>query len=94
SVRHFKERFYVVRPLTELAMDSLFEMEFVTNEDGSVRLNEEGVEMTRLTSRFPLCWTREHFDQPTEYYLTREENMSSEELAGLEKLQAYVNSFV
>ncbi|MCI53293.1 hypothetical protein A2U01_0074539, partial [Trifolium medium] len=50
--------------------------------------------MTRLVSRFPLCWTREHFDQPTEYYLTMEENMSSEELAGLEKLQAYVNSFI
>ncbi|MCI48379.1 hypothetical protein A2U01_0069622, partial [Trifolium medium] len=94
SVRHFKERFYVVRPLTELAMDSLFETEFMTNEDGSVRLNEEGVEMTRLISRFPLCWTREHFDQPTEYYLSKEENMSSEELAGMEKLQGYVNSFV
>ncbi|MCI92532.1 hypothetical protein A2U01_0113828, partial [Trifolium medium] len=36
----------------------------------------------------------EHFDQPTEYYLTKEENMSSEEVAGLEKLQGYVNSFV
>ncbi|MCI81504.1 hypothetical protein A2U01_0102778, partial [Trifolium medium] len=48
--------------------------------------------MTRLVSRFPLCWTREHFDQPTEYYLTREENMSPEELVSLEKLQAYVNS--
>ncbi|MCI84406.1 hypothetical protein A2U01_0105684 [Trifolium medium] len=33
SVRHFKERFYIVRPLTELTMDSLFESEFVTNEE-------------------------------------------------------------
>ncbi|MCI25304.1 hypothetical protein A2U01_0046494, partial [Trifolium medium] len=48
SVRHFKEMFYIVRPLMELVMDSLFESEFVTNEDGSVRLDEEGVEMTRL----------------------------------------------
>ncbi|MCI50081.1 hypothetical protein A2U01_0071325, partial [Trifolium medium] len=46
SVCHFKERFYIMRPLTELVMDSLFESEFVTNEDGSVRLDEEGVEMT------------------------------------------------
>ncbi|MCI62630.1 hypothetical protein A2U01_0083887, partial [Trifolium medium] len=47
SVLHFKERFYIVRPLTELAIDSLFESKFVLNEDGSVRLDEEGVEMTR-----------------------------------------------
>ncbi|MCI74609.1 hypothetical protein A2U01_0095873, partial [Trifolium medium] len=46
SVCHFKERFYIVRPLTELAVDSLFETEFETNEDGSIRLDEEGVEMT------------------------------------------------
>ncbi|MCI67694.1 hypothetical protein A2U01_0088953, partial [Trifolium medium] len=52
-VRHFKERFYIVRPSTELAMDNLFESEFVRNEDVSVRLDEEGVEMTRLVSRFP-----------------------------------------
>ncbi|MCI48026.1 hypothetical protein A2U01_0069269, partial [Trifolium medium] len=90
SVRHFKERFFIVRPLTELAIDSLFESEFVLNDDGSVRLDEEGVEMTRLVSRFPLCWSREHFDKPAEYYLTKEETMSPEELAGLEKLQAYV----
>ncbi|MCI48113.1 hypothetical protein A2U01_0069356, partial [Trifolium medium] len=94
SVRHFKERFYIVRLLTDLAMDNLFESEFVLNEDGSVRLDEDGVEMTRLVSRFPLCWTREHFDQPTEYYLTKEESMSPGELAGLEKLQAYVDGFV
>ncbi|MCI56905.1 hypothetical protein A2U01_0078156, partial [Trifolium medium] len=60
----------------------------------SVRLDEGGVEMTRLVSRFPLCWTREHFDQPKEYYLTKEETMSPEELAGLEKLQAFVDGFV
>ncbi|MCI59427.1 hypothetical protein A2U01_0080682, partial [Trifolium medium] len=39
SVRHFKERFYIVRPLTDLVVDSLFESEFVLNEDGSVRLD-------------------------------------------------------
>ncbi|MCI51841.1 hypothetical protein A2U01_0073085, partial [Trifolium medium] len=50
--------------------------------------------MTRLVSRFPLCWTRAHFDQPTDYYLTKEETMSPGELAGLGKLQAYVDSFV
>ncbi|MCI68320.1 hypothetical protein A2U01_0089580, partial [Trifolium medium] len=75
-------------------MDILFESEFRTNEDGFVRLDEEGVEMTRSVSRFPLYWTRSHFDQPTEYYLTKEETMSPEELAGLGKLQAYVDSFV
>ncbi|MCI55990.1 hypothetical protein A2U01_0077241, partial [Trifolium medium] len=34
------------------------------------------------------------FDQPTEYYLTKEETMSPGELVGLRKFRAYVDSFV
>ncbi|MCI73748.1 hypothetical protein A2U01_0095012, partial [Trifolium medium] len=47
SVRGFKERYYVVKPLSQLAVDSLFETELDTEEDGDVRRDEEGNEMTR-----------------------------------------------
>ncbi|MCI90332.1 hypothetical protein A2U01_0111624, partial [Trifolium medium] len=47
SVRGFKERFYIVRPLTQLAVDNLFVSELDTEQDGTVRRDEEGNEMTR-----------------------------------------------
>ncbi|MCH83851.1 hypothetical protein A2U01_0004677, partial [Trifolium medium] len=84
---------WLVRPLTHLVVDNLFESEFDTEEDGTVRRDEEGNEMTRLVSRFPLCWSRKHFEKSTDYYLTKEETMTSEDLAGLEKLKPYVKSF-
>ncbi|MCI45071.1 hypothetical protein A2U01_0066310, partial [Trifolium medium] len=61
--------------------------------DGTVRLDDQGVEMTRSVSRFPLCWSKKHFEKSTDYYLTKEETMSPEDLAGLESLKAYVESF-
>ncbi|MCI96950.1 hypothetical protein A2U01_0118250, partial [Trifolium medium] len=47
SVRGFKERYYVVKPVSQLAVDSLFETELDVEEDGAVRRDEEGNEMTR-----------------------------------------------
>ncbi|MCI60292.1 hypothetical protein A2U01_0081547, partial [Trifolium medium] len=85
SVRGFKERYYVVKPVSQLAVDSLFETELDVDEDGTVRRDEEGNEMTRLVPRFPMCWTKKHFDKPTDFYLTREETMSEEDLIGFER---------
>ncbi|MCH81952.1 hypothetical protein A2U01_0002746 [Trifolium medium] len=61
--------------------------------DGSPRLGEDGVQMTERVARFPLHWMRRHFDQPTDYYLTKDEALSDPEFAGLEKLKKYVGSF-
>ncbi|MCI68817.1 hypothetical protein A2U01_0090078, partial [Trifolium medium] len=58
SVWGFKERYYIVKPLSQLAVDSLFETELDTEEDGAVRRDEEGNETTRLVPRFPMCWSK------------------------------------
>ncbi|MCI62087.1 hypothetical protein A2U01_0083344, partial [Trifolium medium] len=68
-------------------------MEPDIGEDGVVRRDEEGNEMTRLVPRFPMCWSKKHFEKPTEFYLTKEEAMSEEDLVGFERLRAYVRSF-
>ncbi|MCI47620.1 hypothetical protein A2U01_0068862, partial [Trifolium medium] len=88
SIWGFKERYYVVKPLSQHTVDSLFETELDTEEDGTVHRDEEGNEMTRLVPRFPMCWSKKHFEKPTEFYLTKEEAMSEEDLVGFERLRA------
>ncbi|MCI45698.1 hypothetical protein A2U01_0066937, partial [Trifolium medium] len=90
SVRGFKERYYVVKSVSQLAVDSLFETELDVEEDGTVRRNEVGNEITRLVPRFPMCWTKKHFEKPIDFYLIKEETMSEEDLIGFERLKAYV----
>ncbi|MCI02978.1 hypothetical protein A2U01_0024012, partial [Trifolium medium] len=50
-------------------------------------------EVTRRVTRFPLKWTKRHFDEPTDYYLTKDDMLSDEERAGLAKIQTFMNGF-
>ncbi|MCI32329.1 hypothetical protein A2U01_0053542 [Trifolium medium] len=93
SIRGFKERYYVVRPVTQSARDSLYRIKKLTNSDESAQLDEQGVQMMRRVVRFPLSWTEKHFTVGTDAYLTEEDDLSKEEAAGFERLYAYVRSF-
>ncbi|CAJ2654953.1 unnamed protein product [Trifolium pratense] len=93
SARGFKERYYVVRALTEFAEDSLHMEKPVFNEDGTPQLDEEGGQVTEWVLRFPLSWSSEHFDLRTDEYLTAAEDLTPAEMAGFQKLQTYVDGF-
>ncbi|CAJ2662983.1 unnamed protein product [Trifolium pratense] len=93
SARGFKERYYVVRALTEFAEDSLHMEKPVFNEDGTPQLDEEGGQVTEWVLRFPLSWSSEHFDLRTDEYLTAAEDLNPAEMAGFQKLQTYVDGF-
>jgi hypothetical protein len=84
SVRGFKERYYVVKPMTDAARESLYHM---------VDETENGETMSRRRARFPLAWSYEHFKKSSESYLVKDEELTGEELASLEALRAYVARF-
>ncbi|CAJ2655512.1 unnamed protein product [Trifolium pratense] len=93
SARGFKERYYVVKPVTEFALNSLYMDRPVLLEDGSPQLDEGGEPVTEWGLRFPLSWSSEHFLLRTDEYLTAAEDMTPAEMAGFEKLKAYVDGF-
>jgi hypothetical protein len=84
SVRGFKERYYVVKPMTDAARESLYHM---------VDETENGETVSRRRARFPLAWSYEHFKKSSESYLVKDEELTGEELASLEALRAYVARF-
>ncbi|CAJ2635127.1 unnamed protein product [Trifolium pratense] len=93
SARGFKERYYVIKPVTEFALNSLYMDKAVILEDGSPQLDAQGEPVTEWSLRFPLAWTSEHFEMRTEEYLTAAADLSPEEQAGFLKLKTYVKGF-
>ncbi|GAU22737.1 hypothetical protein TSUD_138610 [Trifolium subterraneum] len=85
-VRGFKERYYVVKPMSPAARATLYETRTV--------LGEQGVPVPGEVPRFPLCWTDKHYAQPTEFYLTRDDMFSPNKQVDFERLKAYVASFL
>jgi hypothetical protein len=93
SVRGYKSRYYFVKPMTEVGILSMYTRELEMGTDGVVIVDEDGREKTKLVPRFPMSWSKEHFEEDPKHYLTKEEDMSDEDLAGLAKLVKYVRDF-
>ncbi|GAU10513.1 hypothetical protein TSUD_419410, partial [Trifolium subterraneum] len=85
SVRGFKERYYVIKPVSPEARQSLYKVVAV--------LGEEGEPVPREVPRFPLSWSDKHFALPTDAYIVRDENLSPTERAGFERIRSYVAGF-
>ncbi|CAJ2644657.1 unnamed protein product [Trifolium pratense] len=93
SARGFKERYYVIKPVKEFALNSLYMDKPVFLEDGSPQLDEEGEQVTEWGLRFPLAWTSEHFQMGTKEYLSAAMDLTPEERAGFLKMKAVVKKF-
>ncbi|MCI24314.1 hypothetical protein A2U01_0045497, partial [Trifolium medium] len=93
SARGFKERYYVVKSVTQFARDSLYVDKKLTRTDGSPLLDEHEVQRTRRVARFLLSWSDKHFSICTEEFLMADESLTDGERAGFEKLKAYVATF-
>ena len=67
-VRHFKERYFIMKLLTEVAIDSLYTR---------VEEIEDRQPVYQLVARFMLEWQWKHFDQKPEYYVVKPEDLDS-----------------
>jgi hypothetical protein len=92
-VRGYKSRYYFIKPMTEVGILSMYTREPDLGADGVVQVDEGGREKTKLVPRFPMSWSKKHFEEDPKHYLTKEEDMSDEDLAGLSKLVKYVRDF-
>ncbi|KAI5419410.1 hypothetical protein KIW84_043547 [Lathyrus oleraceus] len=81
SVRHFKNRWYVVMPITRAALHSLYYYQRTPNGEET------------LMSKIPLRWQRDHFDLSTAHYRVKYAMLGEEDRLAYKKLVDYVQSF-
>ncbi|CAI8617795.1 unnamed protein product [Vicia faba] len=94
SVRDFKNKWYVLQPTTQTALDSLFELEtMVVDGDGEPLVDAEGSPAVGRISRFPIHWCSGHYEQGTEHYHTPVGSMSVEDDEACVVLCKFVDGF-
>ena len=94
SVRGFKDKWYVVRPVTTTGLESVYEEEAViTDDDGEALLDDEGHPVLGRTTKFPVHWISRHYEHGTRYYHTSAGEMSSEDEKAYDTFCRYVDSF-
>ena len=94
SVRRFKDKWYVVRPVTDAALNSLFEEEEpVSDEDGEAMLGDDGNPVLGRRAKVPVHWMSRHYEHGTGYYHTAAGDMCSEDEQAYGALCRFVDSF-
>src|SRR4051812_6999693 len=84
SIKHFKSRYFLVKPLTPEAENHLFEeREYI----------EDGVKKVGPSARFPLEWQPDHFERGTDYYIFRDEDLNECDTGGYQRLASFVDGF-
>ncbi|CAJ2638176.1 unnamed protein product [Trifolium pratense] len=93
SVKDFKERYFVVRPESSSARESLLELEEDRDEKGVARKDASGQVIVRAVPKFPLSWSYTHFLKEPKEYTTGDADLSPEDMAAFESLKAFVDGF-
>ena len=94
SVRGFKDKWYVVRPVTTSALGTLYEEEeALSDEDGEAVLGDDGSPVMARTAKFPVHWLSRHYEHGTGYYHTAAGDMCSEDEEAYAALCRFVDSF-
>ncbi|CAJ2665933.1 unnamed protein product [Trifolium pratense] len=90
SIKDFKERYYIVRPESPSARESLLELEEDIDEQGVARKDANGQVILRAVPKFPLSWSYTHFHKEPKEYTTGDADLSPEDKAAFESLKAFV----
>ncbi|CAJ2651627.1 unnamed protein product [Trifolium pratense] len=93
SVKDFKERYFVVRPESASARESLMELEEDRDEQGDARKDASGQVIVRAVPKFPLSWSYTHFLKEPKEYTTGDADLSPEDMAAFESLKTFVAGF-
>ncbi|CAJ2674992.1 unnamed protein product [Trifolium pratense] len=93
SVKDFKERYYVVRPESPSARESLLELEEDRDEQGVARKDASGQVIVRAVPKFPLSWSYTHFQKEPKEYTTGDAYLSPEDMTAFESLKTFVAGF-
>ena len=93
SVRDFKDKWYILHPTTQTALDSLFEPATLVDKDGDPILDADGSPAVRRVSRFPIHWCSGHYDHGSGNYHTSAGSMSTEDEEAYVVLCKFVDGF-
>ncbi|CAJ2629808.1 unnamed protein product [Trifolium pratense] len=93
SIKDFKERYFIIRPESPAARESLLELEEDKDEQGVARKDDHGQVIFRAVPKFPLSWSYDHFQKEPKEYTTGDADLSPEEMAAFENLKAFVAGF-
>ncbi|GAU25391.1 hypothetical protein TSUD_70440 [Trifolium subterraneum] len=93
SLRGFKDKWYVVRPITSAGWKTILVRGPKVDDEGRVQHRDDGEPIEVDCERFPFCWTKRHYAREARSFTFKKGALSKEELADLKALDDFVEEF-
>src|SRR3954471_3821460 len=93
SVKGFKDRYFVVQPISRTAYTEVSDLVVMRDEDSEVLRDEDGHVMRELCTRFPFFWWKGHFSSPPKHYVWEDDDLDDQDRESYSVLCKYVDSF-
>ncbi|GAU31791.1 hypothetical protein TSUD_22370 [Trifolium subterraneum] len=93
SLRGFKDKWYVVRPITSAGWKTILVRGPKVDDEGRVQHRDDGEPIEVDCERFPFCWSKRHYAREAKSFTFRKGALSKEELADLKALEDFVEEF-
>ncbi|GAU48766.1 hypothetical protein TSUD_406090 [Trifolium subterraneum] len=93
SLRGFKDKWFVVRPITTAGWKTILVRGPKVDDEGRVQHRDDGEPIEVDCERFPFCWTKKHYAREAKSFTFRKGALSKEELADLKALEDFVEEF-
>ncbi|GAU18715.1 hypothetical protein TSUD_80030 [Trifolium subterraneum] len=87
SLRGFKDKWFVVRPITFEGWKSIIVRGPKLDDEGKVVLGPDGKPVEVDCERFPFCWSTKHYAREAKSFTFKKGALSKEELADLKALK-------
>ncbi|GAU51227.1 hypothetical protein TSUD_136240 [Trifolium subterraneum] len=93
SLRGFKDKWFVVRPITSEGWKSIIVRGPKRDDEGKVVRGPDGKPVEVDCERFPFCWSTKHYAREAKSFTFKKGALSKEELADLKALEDFVEEF-
>ncbi|GAU40530.1 hypothetical protein TSUD_366950 [Trifolium subterraneum] len=93
SLRGFKDKWYVVRPITSAGWKTILVRGPKLDDEGRVKHGDDGEPIEVDCECFPFCWSKKHYAREAKSFTFRKGALSKEELADLKALEDFVEEF-
>jgi hypothetical protein len=93
SLRGFKDKWFVVRPITFVGWKTIIVRGPKLDDEGRVEHKDDGEPIEVDCERFPFCWSMKHYAREAKSFTFRKGALSKEELADLKALEEFVEEF-
>ncbi|GAU30341.1 hypothetical protein TSUD_211980 [Trifolium subterraneum] len=93
SLRGFKDKWYVVCPITFAGWKTILVPGPKLNDEGGVEHRDDGEPIEVDCERFPFCWSKKHYAREAKSFTFKRGALSKEELADLKALEDFVEEF-